>query len=234
MLWQQPLSERHKSLLSLGLLIPVPSLAAWVGLILYPNTLFGQLFFSAGKLWILVMPLFWLLWVEGERVVLSRVSLAALAIGLLSGLLIALIIYWVYRIAGADLIDPRELRSMAAKFGMHKPAYYLAMAVYWCAINALLEEYVWRWFVLGQCRKLLSTVGAVLVTALGFTLHHVVATQLYFPISVVLIVALSVFSGGVVWSVLALRYQSIWPSYISHVCADVVIFALGYRLLFQT
>ena len=109
---------------------------------------------------------------------------------------------------------------------------YLALATYWVFINALLEEYVWRWFVVRQCRKLMLPLAAVLVSATGFTLHHIVATQLYFSLPLVLVAALGVFSGGVIWSWLFVRYGSIWPGYVSHVLADIAIFVIGYWLLF--
>ena len=110
---------------------------------------------------------------------------------------------------------------------------YLGLALYWIFINALLEEYVWRWFVVRQCRKLMPPLAAVLVSAVGFTLHHIVATQLYFSPSLVALAALGVFSGGVIWSWLFIRYGSIWPAYVSHVLADIGIFVIGYWLLFE-
>ncbi|MHC4103176.1 MAG: CPBP family glutamic-type intramembrane protease [Planctomycetota bacterium] len=41
------------------------------------------------------------------------------------------------------------------------------------------------------------------------------------------------FIGGTTWSWLYLRYRNIWAAYVSHVFADVIIFAIGWKLLFM-
>jgi hypothetical protein len=42
------------------------------------------------------------------------------------------------------------MRRRAAGVGLDSRAIYLAGAVYWCTVNSILEEYVWRWFVFGR------------------------------------------------------------------------------------
>jgi membrane protease YdiL (CAAX protease family) len=71
------------------------------------------------------------------------------------------------------------------------------------------------------------------VSAICFTLHHIIAMQVYFSWLVVVIASLGVFTGGALWSWCYLRYRSIWPGYISHAIVDIAIFAIGYRLIFQ-
>jgi len=39
-------------------------------------------------------------------------------------------------------------------------------------------------------------------------------------------------AAGACWSWLYLRYGSIWPAWISHVIADIAVFAVGWQLLF--
>ncbi len=39
--------------------------------------------------------------------------------------------------------------------------------------------------------------------------------------------------GGVTWSWLYLTYRNIWAAYVSHIFADVVIFGIGYVLIFR-
>ena len=39
--------------------------------------------------------------------------------------------------------------------------------------------------------------------------------------------------GGMTWSWIYIRYRNIWAAYVSHVFADVIIFGIGYQLLFM-
>ena len=71
-----------------------------------------------------------------------------------------------------------------------------------------------------------------MVSALLFTLHHIVALRAQAGWDVTLLASLGVFLGGCAWSWLYLRYRSIWPGYVSHVLADVAVFAVGWVILF--
>ncbi|MHC4769736.1 MAG: CPBP family intramembrane glutamic endopeptidase, partial [Planctomycetota bacterium] len=106
-------------------------------------------------------------------------------------------------------------------------------AVYWCTINSMLEEYVWRWFVSTRCEVLMPRRLAVMAAGLLFTLHHIIALDVYFDWRIVVLGSMGVFIGGTTWSWLYLRYRNIWAAYVSHVFADVIIFAIGWKLLFM-
>ena len=222
---------RIAAFISLLLLIPVPSLAVLFGLILYPNTALGQAIFISGKCWVLLLPLAWYLGIERKRPSLSKPSIISLLVGILSGLLIALVVYCAYLLFGR-YIDSAALRSVATNIGLDTKKSFLLLALYWVLVNSLLEEYVWRWFVIRQCKKFLTPLLAVLVSALGFTLHHIIATQIYFSWMLVILASVGVFSGGIIWAWMYFHYRTIWPGYISHVLADIAIFAIGYQLIF--
>ena len=99
-------------------------------------------------------------------------------------------------------------------------------------INSILEEYLWRWFVVTRCEVLMPRLAAVVLSGLLFTLHHIIALDVYFDWRVVVLGSLGVFIGGATWSWLYIRYRNIWAAYVSHVFADVIIFAIGWKLLF--
>jgi membrane protease YdiL (CAAX protease family) len=119
---------------------------------------------------------------------------------------------------------------MAQQNGIGSPGIYLAFAAYLTFVNSLLEEYVWRWFVFEQCAVLMPNKAAVPAAALFFTLHHVLALRLQFGWLITLLGSLGVLTGGALWSGLYLRYHSIWPGYLSHVCIDLVILTIGWWL----
>ena len=93
-------------------------------------------------------------------------------------------------------------------------------------------SYVWRWFVVSRLGDLLPYRGAVPVSALAFTIHHILAMSLYFNWKVVIVAALGIFIGGAVWSWCYVRYRSIWPGYLSHAIVDLAVFGLGYYIIF--
>jgi len=44
--------------------------------------------------------------------------------------------------------------------------------------------------------------------------------------------AAAVFVAGLIWSLMYVRYQSVWPGYLSHAIVDLCVFGLGAALLF--
>ena len=56
--------------------------------------------------------------------------------------------------------------------------------------------------------------------------------QIYCSWPVTLISALGIFIGGAAWSWCYVRYQSIWPGYLSHALVDLAVFAVGYHIIF--
>ncbi len=138
--------------------------------------------------------------------------------------------YWSF---GKQWISPVEVRSKAQQFGIISPLIFLVGSVYWTLINSLLEEYVWRWFVFRKCEVLVPGIVAVVLSALCFTLHHIIELFVYFnDWRVIGLGSLAVFSAGAIWSGCYLRYRSIWTCYISHVLANLVIALVGWNILF--
>ncbi len=143
------------------------------------------------------------------------------------------IILAVYFTMGRYLIEPQAVKDMATNIGLNNPRAYLAGAGYWILVNSVLEEYVWRWFVVEKCKSLLPVNAAILVSALCFTIHHIIAMGVYFNWVLVVIASVGIFVGGAVWSACYNRYRSIWPGYLSHAIVDVAVFGIGYMLIFS-
>jgi CAAX protease family protein len=224
-------NPRKKALLALVLLVPVPSLGTWMGMVAMPGPV-GSAVFMLSKAWILVLPLVWLLWVDKERPHIPRPTRRGMLAACVSGSIIFNIIAAAYFVIGRNWIDPGFVRDKAFEVGLKTPAIYILGAIYWCTVNSSLEEYTWRWFVFTRCETLMPRWPAVIASGLFFTLHHIVALNVYFDWRVTVLATLGVFVGGATWSWLYLRYRNIWAAYVSHVFADVVIFVIGYHLIF--
>ena len=150
----------------------------------------------------------------------------------LTGSAIFLLIGGAYLLFGRSWIDAEFMRERADEVGLTTPQKYLIGAAYWITINSLLEEYVWRWFVVTRCEVLMPRLWAVVASGFLFTLHHIIALEVYFDWRISVLGSIGIFIGGTTWSWLYLRYRNIWAAYVSHVFADVIIFAIGYQLLF--
>jgi len=219
--------------LALLLLVPAPSIGILAGLVIAPDQVWGKLVFFASKFWILLIPLFWLTIVDRQKPGWSRPDHGGFGVAAGLGILISIIIFVMYLTAGRILIEPQAVKDMAARTGLANPMIYLAGAAYWILVNSVIEEYVWRWFVVRQCSVLMSPRAAIAISAICFTLHHIIAMQVYLGWFIVAIASLGVFIGGALWSWCYLRYQSIWPGYLSHAIVDAAVFAIGYHLIFQ-
>lgn len=226
------MNDKRKALWALVLLVPVPSLGVTAGMILAPDTPLGKGLFFAAKLWILVLPLTWRLFVDQKRVAWSKPEHGGFVFGLLSGLLISAIVVGAFLVMGPRMIDPAVVKEMAGNVGLGTPLVYVGGAAYWILVNSVLEEYVWRWFVVEKCGAVMRPAWSAMASALAFTIHHVIALQVFVSPLTVLIASAGIFVGGAVWSCCYVRFKSIWPGYVSHAIVDVAVFATGYYLIF--
>ena len=192
----------------------------------------GSVSYAIAKFWLYGLPLVWLLLVDRRRPGLSPARRGGFGIGIILGIAIGAAILLVYHLYAEARIDTTEIRRLMTANGLDQPLRYIAACAYLALINSLLEEYAFRWFFFEKCRVLLPAIPAVIVAALIFTAHHVIVVAAYFDWQIAGLASFGVFIGGVIWSSLYLRFQSIWPGYVSHIFADCAIFIIGWGLIF--
>jgi membrane protease YdiL (CAAX protease family) len=197
----------------------------------------GQAIYMLCKVWLLLLPLLWRMFIERQPLTLSPARKGGFAIAAALGLGISAIIIGSYGAFGRKLIDPQMIQQAVTPNGLDQQGRYLMLAVYLTLINSLMEEYVWRWFVFKKFEELFGAsrkVGriAVFASAIGFTIHHTITLRGQFDWSITLIGSLGVFIGGAVWSWLYLRYRSIWPGFLSHAIVDAAVFLVGWWIIF--
>jgi len=229
-----PNTAKRSAILALLLLVPVPSVGALVAIVLLPNEPVGQSIFLLAKVWLFAFPAIWHKWVDGEKFSGSPPRNGGFGFGVVSGVLISLLIAGAYILLGDHLIDRQIFRSKILEIGLVSPGIYIGGAAYWILVNSVLEEYVWRWFVVKKCETLFPAKLAIILSALFFTFHHVIAMWSYMGAPVALLCAIGVFVGGVVWSYMYLRFRSVWPAYVSHAIVDLCIFLIGAQMLFAS
>ena len=225
-------TTRRSAAVALALLLPAPTIGVLFGMFLLPDSHLGLVLFGASKVWILALPFLWQLIVNKARPSLSPARNGGFGISALLGIGISLFILAAYALLRHQLIDTNAFREALVEIGLADPKRYIIGAAYWITINAVLEEYVWRWFVVQEFRQITSARVAIVLSALAFTVHHIFAMSVYFNWHVVAMAATGIFIGGAIWSWCYVRFKSIWPGYISHAIVDFAVFAIGWHILF--
>ena len=197
-----------------------------------------QLAFSAGKLIQFLFPALYVWWFERHRLVLRKPAMGGMALAAGFGLIVAAGIFGLYHFwlkHSTFLGDtPARILGKVQEFGVSDPMGYLWMAFFICVVHSLFEEYYWRWFVFGTLKRYLPVVGAIVVSSIGFMLHHVVILGVYFPgefWTLALPFSVCVGVGGAVWAWIYHRTGSLYAAWLSHALIDAAILLVGYDMV---
>ncbi|HJM77439.1 MAG: type II CAAX endopeptidase family protein [Candidatus Thalassarchaeaceae archaeon] len=226
-------NERSQALVAIALVGFAPSLSIIYGLSISEDELYTQAFFMACKAWILIVPTLWYLRIEGNELSRSLPDGEGLRMGAATGLGMSVIIMATWLFLG-DSIDASAMIAELRPTGLVDKRTYVLGALYWIFMNSLLEEYVFRWFITTKGFELFGgEAQAIALSALMFTLHHALALHLVgFVWWQTVMASIGLLGAAAIWSWLYMRHRSIWVCWLSHAICDVVVFYLGYLLLF--
>ncbi|HUP25170.1 MAG TPA: CPBP family intramembrane glutamic endopeptidase [Thermoanaerobaculia bacterium] len=121
-----------------------------------------------------------------------------------------------------------------ATFSLTGPDRFLAFALFLSLVHSALEEYYWRWYLLGGLRERWSAVSASVLSSVAFTSHHVVVVGGYVPPDrwpLLALGSLGVFLAGMTWAWLYLDRRGILAPWLSHVLVDLAVLAAGWELV---
>jgi membrane protease YdiL (CAAX protease family) len=196
-----------------------------------------QIAYGLGKAIQFAFPAVWVFAVQRRRFVWKRPTLAGLAEGFLFGLVISagmLLLYHAWlKPAGYLDVAQEPIRDRLNGYGLESFPTYVLFGLFISLLHSFLEEYYWRWFVFGQLQRLVPVSAAIVLSSLGFMLHHVVVLGTYFgwlSLATVLF-SLAVAVGGAVWAWIYHRTDSLYGPWLSHLLVDVAIFVVGYDLM---
>jgi len=192
----------------------------------------SQIFFIFAKLWIILIPIYWIYRIEESRFSLGEINSKGMYQSIVSGILIFLAIGIIFLIFG-DTLDVDLMKQEIGGTGLLNPHIFVLGVFYWITVNSLVEEFVFRQFI-GD--RILEFTGresvTVLLSAAIFTLHHTVLLGYYFEPWQNVISSIGIFIAGAIWSLLWLRHRSLCVCWISHAIADVAVFGIAYVILF--
>jgi uncharacterized protein len=221
------MNMKSRNLAALVLILPAPIIGVLCSFYL-PE--FGKAIWLFAKIWLVLLPVFWLLYVDKGRLSVSSSSTRGVLAGLLWSIPVSAIILGTYWVAGDSLID-ENAKAKIDELGITSPWVFLLFATAMSLGNSLMEEYVWRWFVFSKFKVLVGVHLAIACSAFFFTLHHIVIMWNFGSLQLVLVGSLGLFFGAIIWGWLYNKYGSIWPGWICHVAADAAIMWVVWTII---
>lgn len=97
----------------------------------------------------------------------------------------------------------------------------LLFCLFFSLLNAVFEEVIWRGIMLSALTELTSTGYAIIVTSIGFGLLHL---AIGFTISLSLLIAVT----GVIYAIITLKTNSIYPGIIFHIVINMGMVFSGF------
>lgn len=226
------MEERKRALIALLLVGLAPTVSVFISFGT-DGGIFSQIAYVLSKLWLLVIPLIWYLKVDGGELSLSKPKQGGYVMATGLGLGMSALIFITWFLVG-NRIDGGLLKDAVEPVGLLDVRLYIGGVIYWTVLNSLLEEYVFRWFLVVKSETLVGTgTPAILLSAFIFVIHHTFALLFFgFPWWANLLASISLFVGGAIFSWLYIRYRSVWMPYIAHAICDIAVFGVGAIIIF--
>lgn len=235
------LITRLRWLLLIAILYPtVFTLIYFVALEQLP-ALAQQLVYAVGKaIQFVVLPYLCMQAIPKRERGFPKFSAAVWQYGVTSGLVIGAAIvlpavYWLIP-SGFFAESARTMQAKLLGFGLDTPAKFAALAIFYSVVHSGLEEFYWRWFVDRRLRSLVGPTWSLVLSSVGFALHHVVVIAVYLgwtnPWTYLASAAVGL--GGAWWAWCDRRCKSITPSWVSHALVDAALFYVGWQLVGQS
>ena len=197
--------------------------------------------FAIGKMLQFLFPVVWVALVLREPWLIRPFHKRGVFEGIAFGTTVFLVMTALYHVVlkqpGGYLAPNSKavlmIQEKVGAFGIESLALFFVFGAFYSLIHSGLEEYYWRWFVFRRLKSAMNATTAVLVSSLGFTLHHILVLGVYFGYTdpFAWFCAFGVTVGGAYWAWNYHRFGSIWPAWISHGIIDIAIFTIGFLVL---
>ncbi|UCG32857.1 MAG: CPBP family intramembrane metalloprotease [Phycisphaerales bacterium] len=223
------MQSKRNDIIALLLSMCVPSLAALAYFVFLGESPAARVVYAVSRAFLIAFPVTWFLLVERGRVRWPTWNTRAAALGAAFALLVGAAAWTLYQYWLNEALDFTDVKRKAA--ALHVREHYVLFAAFLSLANSAVEEYYWRWFVFGRCRRHLALAGAAILSGLAFAAHHCIVLVVMFGSVAGAGLTLGVAIGGVFWAWLYDRYGSLYASWISHLLVDVAVMSIGYRML---
>ena len=147
----------------------------------------------------------------------QRVSGRRLLLATATGFGLALLMPSIQQLQEHVLPMPDDMRNASSSL-FAQPVNIVSMLFLFAALPALLEELLYRRFLLSKLLEVTDTTKAVILTAALFALHHLSIYRM-----------LPTFVAGAVLCVLVLRTHVFWLAPIAHFISNSTVLLGGYE-----
>lgn len=159
----------------------------------------------------------------------NRGKISKINLSVIIGIAVFLIIIIAY-IVLKQYIDVNLLvDEFESKYKINKNniIYY---GLYLAFINSLLEEFFFRGFIFLNLKKLKLKKLAYFISSAAFAIYHIANFQNWFSIELFLFVTIGLFIGGYIFNYLDDKQNTFLNSWFVHICADLAIVIIGFRI----
>ncbi|MET3288204.1 UNVERIFIED_CONTAM: membrane protease YdiL (CAAX protease family) [Brevibacillus sp. OAP136] len=124
--------------------------------------------------------------------------------------------------------DKEQIRPILIRWGLS--ADWLGLFfTYIVFVNSLLEELMWRGFLLERLERVVAPMTAMLLSSFFYALYHVVIGTVLFGWKWGAVITGAVFCVGMMWAYMKRRHPPIYAVWISHLLADLgIMLALSW------
>lgn len=152
-----------------------------------------------------------------------------LVFSLILGAGVFLFILAAYFLLGPYFDFSNVTDALGDTYGVKKNNFIL-VALYISFINSFLEEFFFRGIGFLTLKKLASRRMAYLFSATVFSLYHIAIMSDWFQLFLFLLLIISLFLSGLLFNWLDEKYNSIYNSWLVHMCANFSINTVGFIL----
>ncbi|MGP4042373.1 CPBP family intramembrane glutamic endopeptidase [Gracilibacillus sp. D59] len=142
---------------------------------------------------------------------------------------VAIIILSAYWIIGGFFDFSNVTVMLKDNMAVNK-SNFLFVAIYIALVNSLLEEFFFRGFAFLALLKMTTRRIAYLFSAGVFALYHVAMMTDWFSIYLFVLILFSLFVAGLLFNKLDEKADSILPSWLVHISANISINLIGMML----
>ena len=216
--------------------LTLPTLAALLYFVIFEEAAVAKPIYVSTKIFTVLWPVIATLWILRLRLGFGsgpgtnhRASFFA---GLATGVaILALMIIWMSSPWREIILEGGSgVREKVQSLGFLD--HFIPFAIFITLAHSFIEEFYWRWFVFGNLRHVLPMPLAHALAAVGFAAHHLVVTCQYYPFWFAFGLAVCVGVGGLIWSLLFQRFNSLLGCWISHLCVDAGLMWVGHQMIF--
>lgn len=160
---------------------------------------------------------------------LFKIKKKQMILPILLGVIVYFFILSAYFIIGPYFDFSNVTVALGENYGVNKENFII-VALYISLVNSLLEEFFFRGFAFILLKKFSTRRFAYLFSAGAFSIYHIAFMSDWFQPVLFLLLLSSLFIAGLMFNWLNEKRETIYTSWLVHMCANFAINTVGFLL----